>query len=323
MVAVAIQTLHATYRPPAASPTPKQRAVTPVLTPVREKAIIQAAEAALGPTCRQTYDAFLVLDVEATCVQGSGFDFPSEIIEWPVVLLKWSDRDRKGFASKLEVAGQFRSFVRPTWRPALSDFCTQLTGITQNQVDDAPTFPRVLSQFSTFLAHHGLIRPKTGERLLRYCWCTDGPFDIRDFVVKQCFISNIRMPYWLQGDVMDVRQVVSDWANPTPRGQHQRFLRRQSPNITMQLRLLELAEFQGRQHSGIDDTRNIARIVVELARRGVRLLPNTAIRPDRRWYWMGRYGQIIEDYFPPASAVVTPTMVAPAPAVPAMAVAAS
>ena len=80
MVAVATQTFHATYRPPVAATTPKQRATTPIITPEREKALIQAAEAALSPTCRQTYDAFLVLDVEATCYQGSGFDFPSEII---------------------------------------------------------------------------------------------------------------------------------------------------------------------------------------------------------------------------------------------------
>ena len=26
---------------------------------------------------------------------------------------------------------------------------------------------------------------------MRFCWCTDGPFDVRDFVVKQCFISNV------------------------------------------------------------------------------------------------------------------------------------
>ncbi len=29
---------------------------------------------------KQPYDAFLVLDVEGTCVQGSGFDYPNEII---------------------------------------------------------------------------------------------------------------------------------------------------------------------------------------------------------------------------------------------------
>lgn len=29
---------------------------------------------------KQPYDAFLVLDVEATCFQGAGFEWPNEII---------------------------------------------------------------------------------------------------------------------------------------------------------------------------------------------------------------------------------------------------
>ncbi|KAI0029828.1 ribonuclease H-like domain-containing protein [Vararia minispora EC-137] len=248
---------------------------------------------------RQLFDAFLVLDVEATCMPGSDFDYPNEIIEWPVLLLKWKDRDQNGLASTLEVAGQFRSFVRPTWRPKLSPFCTQLTGITQAQIDTAPTFPLVLSQFSSFLAEHGLIRPSTGERLVRFCWCTDGPFDIRDFVVKQCFISKIRMPYWLEGQIVDVRQTVLTWCDATQndsRSQRSPFLRRLSPNIAMQLKLLHLSKFEGREHSGIDDTHNVARIVIELARRGVRLQANTFIRPGRRWNWMGKRGEILEDY---------------------------
>ena len=44
------------------------------------------------------------------------------------------------------------------------------------------------------------------------------------------------------------------------------------------------------------DTRNIARVVVELAKRGIRLEPNTAIYPGRRWQWMGKPGQILEEY---------------------------
>ena len=57
--------------------------------------------------------------------------------------------------------------------------------------------------------------------------CSDGPFDVRDFVVKQCFISKVgcppafsdvssintleklQMPDWLKGDVLDVRKVVT------------------------------------------------------------------------------------------------------------------
>ncbi|KAI9433979.1 ribonuclease H-like domain-containing protein [Lactarius indigo] len=242
-------------------------------------------------TAPQPYDAFLVLDVEATCYPGTDFHWPNEIIVHGI------DKGNNGMASTLQKVAEFRSFVRPTWRPKLSPFCTSLTGITQEQVDSAPHFPEVERRFSAFLAQHGLIHPETGDRLVRFCWCTDGPFDIRDFVVKQCFISNISMPLWLRGDVIDVRKIVSAWSEfSRVRGLKPTLPRRMSPNIVHQLRFLDLAPFEGRQHSGIDDSRNIARIVVELARRGIRLVPNTPIRPERRWPWMGKSGQILEQY---------------------------
>lgn len=46
--------------------------------------------------------------------------------------------------------------------------------------------------FQAFMIKHGLLDADTGERLVRFCWCSDGPFDVRDFVVKQCFISKVR-----------------------------------------------------------------------------------------------------------------------------------
>lgn len=149
-----------------------------------------------------------------------------------------------GRASIMQVADEFRSFVKPTWAPILSPFCTSLTGITQvnissiyqqtltyhswmqPQVDNAPTFPTVLQMFEKFLIKNGLIDAVTGERLVHFCWCTDGPFDVQNFVVKQCFISKVRlplflhkppecnrlaqiaMPQWLRGDVIDVRKEV-------------------------------------------------------------------------------------------------------------------
>jgi 3'-5' exoribonuclease 1 len=82
-------------------------------------------------TVPQPYDYFLVLDVEATCFSGTGFHWPNEIIEWPVCLLKWVDKGSNGMAGTLQKVAEFRSFVRPTWRPKLSPFCTSLTGITQ------------------------------------------------------------------------------------------------------------------------------------------------------------------------------------------------
>ncbi|KAH9977207.1 ribonuclease H-like domain-containing protein [Lactifluus volemus] len=282
--------------PPFAVPL---KDVSPVSTPSNESSLSSMNNQRRAVKVPQPYDAFLVLDVEATCLQGSDFNWPNEIIEWPVCLLKWVDKGNNGMASALQKVAEFRNFVKPIWRPKLSPFCTSLTGITQEQVDSAPHFPEVVWRFSAFLVQHGLIHPVTGERLVRFCWCTDGPFDIRDFVVKQCFISSISIPPWLMGDVVDVRKVVSTWAKfnqaQTPRLKHT-FPHRISPNIESQLRFLDLAPFEGRQHCGLDDSRNVARIIIELARRGVRLVPNTPIQPGRRWPWMGKPGQILEQY---------------------------
>ncbi|KAF9483805.1 hypothetical protein BDN70DRAFT_873427 [Pholiota conissans] len=251
----------------------------------------------------QPYDAFLVLDLEGTCELGTDFNYPNEIIEFPVRLLQWKDRADDGTASTLKAIDEFRTFVKPTWRPTLSQFCTQLTGITQDQVDSAPRFSEALVKLEAFLVKNGLIDVHTKKRLKRFCWCSDGPWDIRDFFVKQCFISQVEMPEWIRGDILDVRSVVQQWRHS------QNGLSVQYPpyiatgirtplNISAQLNALDLPAFEGRQHSGIDDTRNIARIVTELARRGVRLMPNTTIYPGRRWRWMGKHGQILQDELP-------------------------
>jgi len=102
------------------------------------------------------------------------------------------------------------------------------------------------------------------------------------------------MPEWLRGDVLDVRKMF--WS--VRQGQQHRktwYPGRQSSNIASQLRVLGLSHFEGREHSGIDDARNVARIVAELARKGSRLEANTAINPARRWDWMGNTGQVLED----------------------------
>lgn len=118
-------------------------------------------------------------------------------------------------------------------------------------------------------------------------------------MVKQCYISKIPIPEWLNGDVLDVRKVTSNYVSRQlplpPHGERRRF------NIPGQLAALELEPFQGRQHSGIDDTRNIARVVAELGRRGVRLEANTRIHQGRTWPWMGKTnsGEIREEFCGP------------------------
>jgi hypothetical protein len=58
-------------------------------------------------------------------------------------------------------------------------------------LDCAPQFKTLLRRFQAFLAKHGLVDPRTGKPMKRFAFCTDGPFDVRDFCVKTAFINKV------------------------------------------------------------------------------------------------------------------------------------
>ncbi|CAG7846058.1 SubName: Full=Uncharacterized protein {ECO:0000313/EMBL:CCA66876.1} [Serendipita indica DSM 11827] len=252
---------------------------------------------------RKKISTFLVLDVEGTCVPSIGFDWPNEIIEWPVVLLRWDESSKSDGCQRLTIVDEFHSFVRPTFQPKLHPFCTELTGITQEQVNSAPTFPEVLSSCKAFLIKNGVIDSE-GNPLQTYIWCTeDGPWDLRDFFTKQAYISGIQRPSWIPYKILDVRKTFGEWYT-------QRYLRRFTKNsrhngsfsinhsykLSKQLELLNLT-FEGREHSGIDDSRNIARVLIELSARGEPLdAANLDTRPIRKYSWMGPNGSITANF---------------------------
>ncbi|SCZ97123.1 BZ3500_MvSof-1268-A1-R1_Chr4-2g07005 [Microbotryum saponariae] len=309
----------------------------------------------------QAFDAYLCFDVEATCEYSSGqnvakqaFGWPNEIIEFPMILLKWCKLDRiksspqSSFVSEsdkanqedgkagsddirsseedgteeedeadperweLRVVDEFHSFVRPKHRPKLSDFCRNLTGITQAQVDSAPYYPQVLKRVEKqFITKHNLFTKE-----VKTVWVTDGPWDLRDFVAKQVFLSNVQRPSWLGGHVIDLRKLVTHYfaglltpsidlttkmddssspksSDPLP------MIAPESLSIPCVLSALSLPPFIGQLHSGLDDARNLSRILVELARRGVALEPNLTVPQvqgrEKRWDWMGRDGTVVWD----------------------------
>ena len=64
----------------------------------------------------------LVLDFEATCGE-SGFPKDQvEIIEFPTIVYDLQEKKE---------LGRFHEYVKPVIQPQLTEFCTQLTGITQ------------------------------------------------------------------------------------------------------------------------------------------------------------------------------------------------
>jgi 3'-5' exoribonuclease 1 len=195
-----------------------------------------------------SFDFYAVLDFECTCERNAR-SFQHEIIEFPVVFLN---------ARTLEVEMEFRRYVRPTEKPGLSKFCTELTGIDQGSVDTADTLDVVLLEFDRFLRDHGLTTMKSESadqaRLRSFVIATDGPWDVLSFLRKECQRKGLPLQtYW--DYFVDVRRQYAAWYNVRRCG------------IRKMLAQCGL-EFQGREHSGIDDARNIARIAAEMIKTG-------------------------------------------------------
>jgi len=140
-----------------------------------------------------------------------------------------------------------------------------------------------MESMAEFLITHGILDETDCRPLVRFCWCSDGPWDICDFVIKQCFISKMKVPPWISNQFIDVRALLCG----RDRKKHRKM------NISKQLQVLQLGPFIGRPHSGIEDARNICRVLIELARRGRPLLPTTTVNVRKRWKWMGKAGKII------------------------------
>jgi 3'-5' exoribonuclease 1 len=234
------------------------------------------------------YDCFIVIDFECTCWEdeksktrsppdfrrarqrflGGGDEderhalrdyFSSlrdprvrEIIEFPAVLVD---------CETMRVIDQFHSYVRPVYHPRLSSFCTQLTGIEQHTVDAAPTFPEVFRAFEKWF------RKTTANK--RFAFVADGPVDFGTFLFGQCQISGIVFPKYVQRWV-NLKTIFSNFFD------------------TGRMKLAEMVNFlglnmEGRLHSGIDDARNIASILVQLVHEGALVYANEMLlTPDVR-----------------------------------------
>jgi len=193
-----------------------------------------------APQAPQTATHMAVLDLEATCDERRGFA-PMEVIELPVVLVELATG---------RVIDEFRSFVRPTVHPVLTEFCRELTGITQAQVDAAPEFPEALAAMLAWLASHGFGPEGAGAGNRSVVFVCDGDWDLRSMMPKQCVLSGVEMPPLLHRWV-DVRQVFAACLNT------------HTPGLLKMCQALGV-RFVGQAHSGIADARNIARVALTL-----------------------------------------------------------
>jgi len=177
---------------------------------------------------------FCVIDFECTC--DADRTNPPEIIEFPAVFIN---------PVSYSTDFIFREFVRPTENPVLFDYCTDLTGITQDQVDQAFPLSEVLLAFSEFVNSNDI----------EFQLVTDGPWDVVKFLVPECRRKEIPLPRWCLS-WLDLGQIFKN-----------KFRLDTRRPLGMMLSMCGL-ELEGRHHSGIDDAKNISQLLVHFAKRG-------------------------------------------------------
>ncbi|GAA6101668.1 3'-5' exoribonuclease 1 [Tachysurus ichikawai] len=197
------------------------------------------------------YDYICVVDFEATCEENNPRHFVHEIIEFPMVLID---------THTLEIVGSFQEYVKPKLNPQLSDFCVELTGITQKMVDEADPFPQVLHRVVAWLQEKEL-----GTKY-KYTLLTDGSWDMSKFLYTQCRQSRLRYPQFARNWI-NIRKSYGNYYK-VPRNQTR--LNCMLENLGMQ--------YEGRPHCGLDDSHNIARVAIRMLKDGCRLRVNERLQ---------------------------------------------
>jgi inhibitor of KinA sporulation pathway (predicted exonuclease) len=172
----------------------------------------------------------LVIDVEATCWQG----LPppgeqSEIIEIGLCVLDLATRERSGRVSLL---------VRPE-RSRVSAFCTELTTLTQEEVDGGILFVEACE------------RLRTQYRSRERTWASYGAYDRNQFE-RQCEAFGVEYPFGPEH--VNVKALLAE-----------RLGLAKQVGMAAGLRKLALP-LEGTHHRGGDDARNIAAILARLWR---------------------------------------------------------
>ena len=175
----------------------------------------------------QTYKYFLIIDLEATCSDKKEIPrHEMEIIEIGAVMVE---------AESLNIISEFQTFIKPVRHPILTEFCLQLTSITQQQVDNAPTYEKAISNLQKWLSQYS-----------NFIFGSWGDYDRKQFQ-KDSKFHQLAYPFDCQH--INLKKLFSI---------NQGFTYTHGMKQALELAGVRL---EGIHHRGIDDARNIARLM--------------------------------------------------------------
>lgn len=200
----------------------------------------------------QKLDYFLVLDLEGKV----------EILEFPVLVID---------AKTMAVVDIFHRFVRPSVmsEQRINEYIEGKygkLGVDRVWHDTAIPFDEVINQFEAWMSEHCLWAKGSSGYLTNAAFVTCGNWDLKTKVPQQCKVSKMNIPPYFM-----------EWINL--KDVYLNFYKRRATGMVTMMRELEIPLI-GSHHLGIDDTKNITRVVQRMLTDGA-LLQITARRsPD-------------------------------------------
>jgi inhibitor of KinA sporulation pathway (predicted exonuclease) len=190
------------------------------------------------------FDFYVVLDFEATCSDDRSEVPPhkQEIIELPSVLV-----DARGPSPK--VVSEVQVYVRPMVLPKLTKFCTELTGITQEIVDAGVVFGSAFQKHQAWLRQQHLDPSAPANFAVVTC----GDWDLKSMLPR-----NVQLWARTTGEQLATPACYKRWINI--KQSFSDLYQTRASGMPSMLSALNL-KLEGKHHSGIDDCRNIARIL--------------------------------------------------------------
>ncbi|XP_006656065.3 uncharacterized exonuclease domain-containing protein At3g15140 [Oryza brachyantha] len=181
----------------------------------------------------QKFDYFLILDLEGKV----------EILEFPVVMIDAQTR---------EFVDSFHRFVHPSVmsEQRIREYIEGKYGkfgVDRVWHDTAIPFKEVLQDFEDWIGDHKLWKKEQGGALNSAAFVTCGNWDLKTKVPEQCRVSKIKPPpYFLEW--INLKDVYLNFYNSRATGMMTMMRELQMPIV-------------GSHHLGIDDAKNIARVV--------------------------------------------------------------
>lgn len=178
----------------------------------------------------------ILLDLEATCWDGKekSKQARSEIIEISAIFID----------SDFNISEIFSEFIKPKKQTVLSDFCINLTGINQQDIDCARSFTEVINDFNEWLLSY---KDHFNNSLV--VW---GNYD-KTLLEKNFKINKYHkgeICYWVYGNrVFDLQNKFEETM----------YMSKGQCSLSKALSIVG-EPFLGNKHSGINDVKNMLKI---------------------------------------------------------------